>query len=68
MCVKTEDLNFTPMRYQNYKTVLLRRRCKEYVIHETEHVLYEHKNILKGLDNIILFAFREYNESQKFPI
>ena len=40
----SEDLNFTPMRYQNYKTVLLRRRCKEYQTNETKHVSKTLKN------------------------
>ena len=51
----SEDLNFTPMRYQNYKTVLLRRRCKEYQINETKHVS-------KTLENTFKFQKKKLEE------
>ena len=37
------------MRYQNYKTVLLRRRCKEYQINETKQVFHDIKCFMQKL-------------------
>ena len=53
------------MRYQNYKTVLLRRRCKEYQINETKQVFHDIKCFMQKLSCNIKnnFIFQIYTKS-----